>query len=275
MAELAAPLAKRLCTAATAGSVKRIAIEGNIAAGKSTFLRLLEELNPTYRVISEPLTKWLKVPAEGEDVTESQQNGGNLLDMFYKEPNRWAYTFQTYACVSRLRSQLRPVAPEVLKSRNPVVFYERSVYSDRFIFAQNCHLSGLMSDMEWNLYCDWHSFLTSSLPVQLDGIIYLRTDPKICYGRLQKRGRPEEDTVSQTYLETLHERHEDWLIHKSIKSPSHLSGVPVLSLNCDSEFEQNKSRMEDMMKSVAEFVEDGLMESTVGESSPAKIATTN
>ncbi len=34
MAELAAPLAKRLCTAATAGSVKRIAIEGNI--GKLT-----------------------------------------------------------------------------------------------------------------------------------------------------------------------------------------------------------------------------------------------
>ena len=29
-----------------------------------------------------------------QDVTESQQNGGNLLDMFYKEPNRWAYTFQ-------------------------------------------------------------------------------------------------------------------------------------------------------------------------------------
>ena len=38
------------------------------AAGKSTFLRLLEEMNPVYKVISEPLTRWLKVSTD-EDVS--------------------------------------------------------------------------------------------------------------------------------------------------------------------------------------------------------------
>ena len=43
------------------------------AAGKSTFLRLLEEANPAYRVVSEPLTRWLQVPAS-EDVSMTKKN---------------------------------------------------------------------------------------------------------------------------------------------------------------------------------------------------------
>lgn len=90
-------------------------VDFSAAAGKSTFLRLLEELNPAYRVVAEPLTKWLKVPAEGEvgcacvcararrgdlrlyslqEMTDSQKHGDNLLDLFYKDPHRWAYSFQ-------------------------------------------------------------------------------------------------------------------------------------------------------------------------------------
>ena len=33
----------------------------------------------------------------------------------------------------------------------------------RFVFAGNCHDSGLISDLEWSIYCDWHSFLLSAL----------------------------------------------------------------------------------------------------------------
>lgn len=83
--------------------------------------------------------------------TSSQQFGGNLLDLFYREPKRWAYTFQvnthmylqcnfmlsrslslkTYACLSRLRAQLRPPPEEIKSVPNPVLFYERSVFSDK------------------------------------------------------------------------------------------------------------------------------------------------
>jgi deoxycitidine kinase len=63
--------------------------------------------------VPEPITKWQKIEKENEDDTENQ-NGvqkpiisiltlkkGNLLDMFYVDPNRWAYTFQSYAFLSR------------------------------------------------------------------------------------------------------------------------------------------------------------------------------
>ena len=31
-------------------------------------------------------------------MTASQECGGNLLDLFYKDPKRWAYTFQVSYC---------------------------------------------------------------------------------------------------------------------------------------------------------------------------------
>lgn len=37
----------------------------------------------------------------------------------------------------------------------------------------------MLSDTEWYMYCDWHNFLTEALPVKLDGIVYLRTNPKV------------------------------------------------------------------------------------------------
>jgi len=47
------------------------------------------------------------------------------------------------------------------------------------VFAHNCHEAGLISDTEWSIYCDWHSFLLNALPLRFHGIIYLRTDPKV------------------------------------------------------------------------------------------------
>ena len=67
-----------------------------LAAGKSTFLELLQKAHPEYIIVNEPLVRWQNVPdgVEGEGLTCSQQHGGNLLDHFYKDPQRWGYTFQ-------------------------------------------------------------------------------------------------------------------------------------------------------------------------------------
>ena len=54
------------------------------------------------------------------------------------------------------------------------LFYLMSILFDvRFVFVSNCHDSGVLTDTEWYMYCDWHTFLTDTLPVKLDGIVYL------------------------------------------------------------------------------------------------------
>uniref|UniRef100_A0AAY4AQD4 Deoxynucleoside kinase domain-containing protein n=1 Tax=Denticeps clupeoides TaxID=299321 RepID=A0AAY4AQD4_9TELE len=50
--------------------------------------------------------------------------------MLYDKPSGWSYTFQSYACLSRVRAQLQPPSAKLQQVEKPVQFYERSVHMD-------------------------------------------------------------------------------------------------------------------------------------------------
>ncbi len=217
-----------------------IVVEGNIGAGKSTFLRILKErLN--LDIIYEPTDKWQNIG-----------DGGNLLDLFYKDIKRWAYTFQSFAFITRVEA-----INERLKNSKAkyVQILERSVYSDRFCFAKNCYEAGLMSSLEWQIYKDWFKWLVEGYTEKPDGFIYLKTDPKTCYSRMLKRDRDEEKSVPLSYLELLHKKHEDWLINKS-EVIDYIKDVPVLSLDCDTEFENNIEHQNLLISQIDMFIKE-------------------
>src|SRR3989339_352860 len=211
-------------------------VEGNIGAGKSTFLRLMgQQLNA--ELAFEPHEAWQNI--EGE----------NLLDAFYKDGKRWAYTFQTYAFITRVIS----VEQHARLTQHPFLLVERSVFADRYCFAQNAHEIGLMNDLEWALYKDWFSWFVENRVDKPHGFIYLRTDPRICFERLTKRNRFEEKLVELDYLTLIHNRHESWLVHKKEIAPV-IRDVPVLILDCDEDFENNSVLQKELSDRVAEFV---------------------
>ncbi|XP_053727515.1 deoxyguanosine kinase, mitochondrial isoform X2 [Synchiropus splendidus] len=159
-----------------ARGVPRVSIEGNIAVGKSTFARLLGDACPDWEVVTEPLDRWQSVGSGSGKTLVS-----NLLQMMYQEPQRWSYTFQTHSCMTRLRTQLQPPPQRLLTSAaSPVQVYERSVYSDRYIFALNMFELGCINSTEWAIYQDWHSLLVEQFGqrVELEGIIYLKASPQ-------------------------------------------------------------------------------------------------
>ncbi|XP_054630808.1 deoxyguanosine kinase, mitochondrial-like isoform X2 [Dunckerocampus dactyliophorus] len=200
--------------------LKRVSIEGNIAVGKSTFARFLRAACQEWEVVSEPVSKWQNIDSGTSKGTGAspQKTVSNLLDMMYQDPQRWSYTFQTHACMSRFKTQLQPPPARLLSSMGtPVQVYERSVYSDRYIFALNMYELGCINSTEWAVYQDWHSFLVEQFghQVALDGIIYLKAPPEKCMERLERRGRPEERNVQLDYLHKLHEQHQRWLVDRS------------------------------------------------------------
>lgn len=211
-------------------------IEGNVGAGKSTFLSLVEKylaIDPIF----EPHEQWQAVGEEG-----------NLLHKFYNDTHRWAYTFQTYAFVTRVLTQ-----EDHLKTSNANRFMlERSVFSDRYCFAKNSYELGFMSGLEWQIYCDWFSWLVDRYTTMPSGFIYMRTDPVISYERIKQRGRAEEAGTSLDYFKRLHEKHEEWLINK-VDIPDRLSQIPVLVLQCDKDFEHDVQEQQRHMQDISTF----------------------
>ncbi|XP_007430932.1 deoxyguanosine kinase, mitochondrial [Python bivittatus] len=177
--------------------------------------------------------------------------------MVYQEPSRWSYTFQTYSCLSRLRAQLAPPAAQAQKTQEPVRVFERSVYSDRYIFAKNLFEIGHLTEIEWIIYQDWHTFLLQTFGDQLalHGFLYLRAPPEVCFERLRCRSRPEEKEVRLPYLEQLHVQHENWLAKKTtmIHSGS-LRDVPVLILDVTKDFENDPNEQRKLVGQVKTFM---------------------
>lgn len=216
---------------------KYFALEGNIGAGKSTFLKVINTfLNA--QVVFEPHEKWQSIAGE------------NLLDRFYADTQRWAYTFQTYAFITRILEREKAAR----KNTHPFQILERSVFSDRYCFAQNCYELGLMNALEWKLYQEWFAWLVDTYTVKPSGFIYMQTDPKVCYKRLLKRNRTEEAGVSLEYLELLHNKHEKWLIEKDGVAP-YLKDVPVLVIPCNEDFEQDVAIQKAHMSKIIDFLE--------------------
>jgi deoxyadenosine/deoxycytidine kinase len=97
-------------------------VEGNISVGKSTFLQRIAnetiELRDLVEIVPEPVAKWQDV---GPDHF-------NILDAFYAEPERYAYTFQNYVFVTRVMQER-----ESSGGIKPLRLMERSVFSDRMV----------------------------------------------------------------------------------------------------------------------------------------------
>jgi deoxyadenosine/deoxycytidine kinase len=177
------------------GKRTMILFEGNIGAGKSTVGRRLAE-SELFGFVEEPVGAWQ------QDFEE------NLLDLFYKDTNRWAFTFQLAAFTTRAKTWTEVLS--IIDHRNVVL--ERSIYCDRYVFAKNCYQSGLMKKTEWQLYCKLWDWLESNWCAEPDRIMYLRTPAEVCLERIEARGRAEESTIPIEYLRDLEILHDEWLI---------------------------------------------------------------
>nr|XP_045224999.1 deoxyguanosine kinase, mitochondrial isoform X2 [Macaca fascicularis] len=232
---------------------RRLSIEGNIAVGKSTFVKLLAKTYPEWHVATEPVATWQDIQAAGTQKACTAQSLGNLLDMMYREPARWSYTFQTFSFLSRLKVQLEPFPEKLLQARKPVQIFER------YIFAKNLFENGSLSDIEWHIYQDWHSFLLWEFAsrLTLHGFIYLQASPQVCLKRLFRRAREEEKGIELAYLEQLHGQHEAWLLHKTTKLHFEaLMNIPVLVLDVNDDFSEEVTKQEDLMREVNTFIKN-------------------
>lgn len=176
-------------------------IEGNIGVGKSTMLKKLKETIGNYYkgipiiYLQEPVEIW-------ESITDN--NNENIIEKFYKDNKKYSFSFQMMALISKLE-YLNNILD---KYRECIVISDRSVFTDKNIFAKMLYDTKDIEEINYKIYNRWFEHYTKK--VNLTGIIYMHSKPEICYKRIKERNRKGED-IPLEYLTKCHEYHEKWL----------------------------------------------------------------
>ena len=184
-----------------------ISIEGNIGAGKSTMMEMMREVFPEAEIVVEPVGEWMQF---------KNKEGKSLLELFYEDKRRWAYTFQNCALLTRTKA----LSDVIASTKKQVIITERSILTDRYVFADMLREAGDIDEMEWSLYLRWYERATAQLSTT--GIIYLGTNVTQSAEHIIRRGRPGEECMSLDYLKALDYQHKFWLDH---------TDLPVLKIN--------------------------------------------
>ena len=185
-----------------------ISIEGNIGAGKTTLLNRLQENfkeNKDVVFVREPVDLW-------ENFKDS--NGSNILTKFYQDPKKYAFAFQIMAFTTRAQLLRQAILDH---SDSKVFFCERSLESDKEIFAKMLHDDNMIDDIMFQVYNhSFQEYLRKCDKISLDHIFYLNVPPDECAKRILNRGREGEDKISGNYLQRCHEYHNEWLFNTKI-----------------------------------------------------------
>lgn len=181
-----------------------ISIEGNIGSGKSTLLQYLKEnisLNVVF--LKEPVDEW-------EHIRDA--SGTTMLQKFYDNQEKYSFSFQMMAFISRLA-----LLKETMRA-NPtaIIITERSLYTDKLVFAKMLFESGKMEDVNYQIYLKW--FDTFSVDCPVDKIIYVDAEPDVCHERIFKRLRTGEQGIPIDYLTSCRDYHTKMLQEMQCKT---------------------------------------------------------
>ena len=199
----------------------RIAIAGNIGAGKTS--------------LTKQLSKSLKYKPYYEDVIANP-----YLDDFYNHMERWSFNLQIYFLNSRFKQLV------TIDSIKQNVIQDRTIYEDAFIFAPNLNAMGLMTQRDYDNYLAlFDTMLNLVKPPDL--LVYLQSSIPSLVNKIHKRGRDYEKTISIEYLSRLNERYEAWI--------SNYNSGKLLKINVDDlDFVENKSDYETILELIKKEV---------------------
>ena len=205
-------------------------MEGMIGAGKSTY--------------TEMISRRLGTEAFFESVDYNP-----ILDKFYDNPQKWAFSLQIYFLNTRFRS-----IKAALTDDNNVL--DRSIYEDA-LFTRVNHLQGNISQEEMDIYND----LLANMMEELEGmpkkapdlLIYLDGSFETILDHIRKRGREfeqiEDDSELLSYYELLFKNYEQWY--------QEYDQSPKIKINIDTFDIVNNSGDEEKVMSI---IENALLE---------------
>ena len=232
-----------------------VSFDGNIGSGKSTTGEKYEQcikksyaasaeagvagvtthLFPSIHSIDEicfldePVHQWSKI---------CDNDGVDILTNLYKDTKKHAFKFQMMAYISRLALLRNAIKTPKIK----LIITERSVETDRNVFAKMLYDTGDIAEDEYKIYTLWFDEFLQD--VQLSGIVYVDASPNVCIDRIKQRARPGE-TIHAEYIQRCHDYHESWINTKL---------CPVLTLPANDDVIGTPELLEERIDRITAFI---------------------
>ena len=215
-----------------------ITIEGNIGSGKSTLLEHLKKKYYACEIIflREPVDEWENIKDE---------NGTTILKKFYADQKAYSFSFQMMAYISRLAL----LKEAVEKNPNAIIITERSLVTDKMIFAKMLYDSGHIQHIEYQIYSKWFECFAKDYPI--NKVVYVNSSPEICFARIHERSRLGESEIPLDYLTSCDDYHKNM-----IASFSENKNISVMELNGNTniKIKENEHCLSEWLDKIHDFI---------------------
>ncbi len=189
------------------GDKRFVVVEGPIGVGKTALVRRL-------------------VTAYGGEALLEEAADNPFLERFYQDPRRHALATQLYFLFQRSR-QLAALCQDDLF--RPLVVADFILDKDRLFARLN------LDDEEYRLYHQVYQHLSPQMPTP-DLVVYLQAPVPVLKARIQGRGIPYEQDISEAYLARVSEAYTQ-LFHHYDRGPLLIVNVEAVDLvNDDAAF---------------------------------------
>jgi deoxyadenosine/deoxycytidine kinase len=195
----------------TLASLKYIAIEGVIGAGKTT--------------LADMLSKEI-----GAKLILEEFESNPFLEDFYQDPVRYAFQAQTFFLLNRFQQQQRLMQADI---------FHQKIVSD-YIFEKDRIFATLnLNEKEMVLYDAMAKIMEREIVVP-DLVIYLQASTAHLIENIRKRNRPYETNISEEYIRELNELYNRYFFN--------YNKAPLLVIKTDEiNFKESKEDFKDIL----------------------------
>ena len=217
-------------------------IDGNIGSGKSTLMANLRHYycnNPNVIFLKEPLDEWSEI---------KDKTGVTILEKFYEDSEKYAFSFQMMSFVSRLKVFKDSIKNINKSSKKTIIISERSLFTDKMVFAKMLYDTKKIEHINYQIYLNWFDTFSEEFPVHK--VIYIKTEPEKCHSRILKRAREGESLIPFEYLKSCDEYHDNMLN----KSSSDCICQKQLILNGNIDIYENQNQIKKWITEIDNFI---------------------
>jgi deoxyadenosine/deoxycytidine kinase len=175
---------------------------------------------------------------EWENIKDKK--GLTILEKFYSDQEKYAFSFQMMAYISRLK-----LLKDAFENNNDcIIITERSLLTDKMVFAQMLYDNKKIEDINYIIYLKWFETFIENYP--LEKIIYIKCNPSICLKRINNRSRQGENNIPIEYLTECH------LYHEKMMDQLH---VNKLILDGDIDIYYDDAKLQEFINTIENFIQ--------------------